>query len=261
MDEPYDFDDATIEALINGTGSAIDPDLAAFIADLRIAATSQLPTPRADLAVLIGYGGTTTSGASPTTAGWLQSRLAKIAAAAAAVFAATSGLAVAGALPAPVQHALSDIGIGSRSPRPAHQPVTDITPTTTSAPTSTTVAPTARTAPTSTPDTNADDSNGASSVAHDHNVSGCQHGHDVANTASNGKAKGQPCDNTSTRTPPRDNTPGSQATNNPSNNRNRQHGHASNDTSPANAGNSPSGGANNGRRHDGTNTGGPNASK
>jgi hypothetical protein len=96
-----------------------------------------------------------------------------------------------------------------------------------------------------------------SSVARDHNVSGCQHGHDVANTASNGKAKGQPCDKTSTRAAPHDNTPGSQATNNPSNNRNRQNGHATNDTSPANAAVSPNRSADNGNQHSGTNTGGP----
>src|SRR5690606_357112 len=103
---PHDFDDDATEALLGGSGRDLDPELADLLADVRVAYASNPPVVGAELAALMGT--------TPPAAGLahrrshMRSRLAaKFAAATVAVVAATSGLAIAGALPAPVQDVLS----------------------------------------------------------------------------------------------------------------------------------------------------------
>jgi hypothetical protein len=114
MDGPDGFDDLSLGGIFAGAGDAVDPGLADLFADMRTAYTSMPLVVGAELGVLVAPGPTTTA-AVPRT---FSSRprfplLAKIAAATAAVVAATGGLAVAGALPASLQRAISHIGIGA----------------------------------------------------------------------------------------------------------------------------------------------------
>lgn len=242
MDGPYDLDDAGDEALLAGSGYAVDRALADLLGDMRVAYTSRTPTVGADLGALLGFSAAATGCPSSSTAGRIRLRLAKLAAATAAVVAATGGLAVAGALPAPIQNALSDVGVGSPSGR-SHADghiAANTEPTTASA---TTVADTA------SPTTKANHGTIVSGVAHNHGVQGCAHGHDVANVASNGKStksndksnvasNGKSCPNTPSTMPahpgPNNNTRGRNAGNGTPGNR---------DTSPAATGGSSSGGA------------------
>jgi len=116
MDGPHDFDDAAAEALIRGAGADIDRRVAETLFEMRAAYVSTPPAVGGTLAALIGAG----PPVAPRAAGKFErarsSLLAKVGVAAAAVVAATGGLAVAGALPAPVQDAVSHLGVGS----PAH---------------------------------------------------------------------------------------------------------------------------------------------
>jgi len=125
---------------------------------------------------------------------------AKVAAALAAVLAATGGLAVAGALPRSIQnavsHAAADIGVhvpGDDHPTasvnvepPVGSTSTDV-PTTVAPPETTTVVP---------------ERHGVvvSGVAHDASTHGCEHGRAVSAVASRGKAQTKPCHSTSTTT-------------------------------------------------------------
>jgi hypothetical protein len=208
MDGPYELDDASIEALLAGDGHAVDPLLADLLGDLRATSTARTPRVRADLAALMGAPvnkATATSSSTPTKRR-IRSRLAKLgAAAAAAVVAATGGLAVAGALPPPIQNALSQIGLPTASSGPSHHHPVDTTPitqpTTAADPTTTTTA-----APTTTvADAPASGQVGhgriVAGIAHNHTTQGCAHGHDVGAGASEGKSNGQPCHNTSTNLP------------------------------------------------------------
>jgi hypothetical protein len=137
------------------------------------------------------------------------SMLAKCGAAVAVVIAGTSGLAAAGALPAPVQNAFSDVGIGaphkSGGPKVETTAAADETSTTTTSiddsSATTTVPETESTTPTTVadhPDNHGDD---ASTVAHDNSLEGCEHGHAVAAVASGDKSNGKPCTTTATTVP------------------------------------------------------------
>ena len=201
MNGPDDFDDASTEALLTGAGHDVDLHLAALLGDVRVVYTSRAPSVGADLGAFIGLtAGLDTASSSPR---WAHTRsvIAKIGAAVAALVAATSGLAVAGALPAPVQDALSHMGIGGGSSGALHDdnansPADSADTTTTNVEGATTTAPQNST---STFDAN---HRGAAvaGVAHDDTTQGCEHGHAVANVASDAKSNGQPCHNTATTT-------------------------------------------------------------
>jgi hypothetical protein len=212
MDEPHDFDDDAADALIRGTGADVDPRLAETIGDMRAAYASTPPAVGAALAVLIGTPGSV----APLTARRFErmrsSIIAKVGAATAAVVAATGGLAVAGALPAPVQDAVSHIGVG----RPAHDSADkqdkktnaddEQRTKTTKDDGSSTSVPGSLTSPT----TAHKDNHGGdvSSVAHDPNLEGCAHGKAVAAVASDGKSQGKPCPTTTTTAPGDNGQPG-----------------------------------------------------
>ncbi|MEA2637237.1 MAG: hypothetical protein QOE18_294, partial [Chloroflexota bacterium] len=116
MNEPPDLDEATIEALISGTGGETDLALADLISDMRTAYTSVLPPPNAELSVLMGIAQPLAASAGVSRFERMRaSMLAKIGAATAALLAATGGLGIAHALPGPVQDAVSHLGIGSSS--------------------------------------------------------------------------------------------------------------------------------------------------
>jgi hypothetical protein len=182
MNEPPDFDDGAIQALVAGNGRDIDPRVADFIGDLRVAYATLPPTPNPELAALM-------TAAPPTLPSLVgrrlaqlrSSTLAKIGAATALLVAATGGLGVAHALPAPVQDAIAHLGIGA--PPHSNSPLTHSSTTTIDA--TTTTAPGGSTPPTA----NANPKHGqvVSGVAHDHNTTGCGHGAAVSNTASDGR--------------------------------------------------------------------------
>jgi hypothetical protein len=184
MHGPDNFDDQTIEELLTGRGHDRDPGIAAFVAALRNTHTTTAPALNAELEALIYPAAT----AAPNPSPWARRRslLAKMSAAGAAVIAATSGLAVAGALPAPVQHVISDLGLSTPTHHSARP--TEAAPTTTTIDTTTTFVD-------NTTPTTAANNHGAqvSVVAHDHTTTGCDHGHAVATVASNDKSHGQPC--------------------------------------------------------------------
>jgi hypothetical protein len=186
MNEPPDLDEATIEALISGTGGEADPALADLISDVRAAYTTVLPPPSAELSALMGV-------AQPLTASSGVSRfermrastLAKIGAATAALLAATGGLGIAHALPGPVQDAVSHLGIGSSSHHnpdatAAHDSTTTVVATVTSEPTGST--------PT-TAETSDHHGDVVSGVAHDQSTTGCDHGAAVSQVASDGRSQ------------------------------------------------------------------------
>jgi hypothetical protein len=128
MNEPDHFDDFSLEGRLSG--GEVPPALADLFADMRTAYMS--------IPLLVGAElGPRTFSPRPRIP-----LLAKVAAATAAVItAATGGLAVAGALPAPLQRAISHIGIGAppqpsrphgpHHPSPAAPNRKTLTPTTT----------------------------------------------------------------------------------------------------------------------------------
>jgi hypothetical protein len=199
MSSPHDFDDAAADALIAGTGADIDSRLAETIGDMRAAYASTPPPVGATLAAWIGAA----VPASRSARRFERARssiLAKVGAATAAVVAATGGLAVAGALPAPVQDAVSHIGVG----RPSHDSgdkhgknTKDEHAKNTKAHGSSTTVPGSVTSTTTLKDNHGGD---VSNVAHDPSVDGCAHGKAVAGVASDGKSQGQPCPTTTTST-------------------------------------------------------------
>jgi hypothetical protein len=233
MDGPDNLDDASIEALFAGAGHDVDPSLADVLGDMRVAYTSLSPTVGAELAALIRP--TATASWSPRGAR-TRSVIAKIGAATAALVAATSGLAVAGALPAPVQSVLSHIGIGGPSNGTSPDHHADITAN--SADTTTTISTALTTVldnPTPTTDAVRHGTE-VSGVAHEHTNHGCEHGHDVANFASDARSNGQPCHDTSTTNAAH--TTHTSPGHNPTNDNTSGNVH----TSPTTAPDSPSGG-------------------
>lgn len=118
MDAPNEFDDQDAEALLSGSGRGIDPQLADLFDDMHVAYVSQPPVVGSELAAVLAEADPAPA-ASPTRRfeRMRSSLVAKAGAAAAALVAATGGLAVAHALPDSMQNAASDIGIGA----PAHR--------------------------------------------------------------------------------------------------------------------------------------------
>jgi hypothetical protein len=145
MDTPHEFDDQAADALLSGSGRGTDPQLDDLFDDMRVAYTSQPPAVGAELAAVLAEAEVTADAPPARRFERMRSSIvAKAGAAAAAVIAATGGLAVAHALPASMQDAASDVGIGA----PAHRGHTthgtlevrpDDPTTTTIEPTSTTV--------------------------------------------------------------------------------------------------------------------------
>jgi hypothetical protein len=111
MSEPIDVDDVAAEALLAGSGQELDPALAAAVLAIRGLGAATPPSPSDELMQLVG-----TAPTRPRSGRRMWSWPAKVGAAAVVVIAATGGLATAHALPAPMQDAISRLGIG----RPAH---------------------------------------------------------------------------------------------------------------------------------------------
>jgi hypothetical protein len=187
MNEPQDLDPSAMEALLSGGGRDVSPRLADLIGDMRVAYASILPTASAELSAFMGTSAPApASGLVPRRFEKMRSStLAKIGAATAALIAATGGLAVAHALPGPVQDAVSHLGIGASSHHKSELPLTQ--GSTTTVDTTTTTVPTDST-PTTAETT---DNHGAvvSGVAHDHTTTGCDHGAVVSNIASDGRSQ------------------------------------------------------------------------
>jgi hypothetical protein len=189
---------------------AVDPEVARHLAQVRAACLSEPLEVRPELAQLLA------GSAPPVPVARRSARVktmlaAKLAAAVAAALAATGGLAVASALPAPVQSAVSDVAdhLGVSLPSaddPAPQVADDAGTPSTTEPTDTT-DPTEVTDPpaTTTPSTEApvhdpegNDAPAAnhgaevSAVAHDDSNQGCEHGRAVSAVAS-GRVNDKPC--------------------------------------------------------------------
>ena len=195
MDNPHDFDDAAAEALIAGTGADVDSRLAETIDDMRAVYASTPPVVGAALAAWIGAPEPVTPLTARRFERMRSSLIAKVGAATAAVVAATSGLAVAGALPAPVQDAVSHIGVGNPHSHGKHDKNNNGHTTTTNGNGS---SPTTK------------DNHGAdvSKVAHDPSLEGCEHGRAVSAVASDGKSQDKPCPTTTTTAPGNTGKPG-----------------------------------------------------
>src|SRR5262249_5507244 len=97
------------------------PQLGDLFDDMRVAYTSQPPAVGSELAAVLAEAEPVRA-ASPTRRfeRMRSSLIAKTGAAAAALVAATGGLAVAHALPGSMQHGASDIGVGAPAPRGHH---------------------------------------------------------------------------------------------------------------------------------------------
>ena len=204
MDGHQDFDDTTAEALLAGAGADADPRLAETIRDVRVAFRSTLPPVGAELAAFVGLPEPVADLAPRRFERTRASLLAKAGAAAAAVVAVTGGLAVAGALPAPVQDAVSHIGLGpsrdAHSDKDADADAGKTSVAVAKRTTTTAVHGSSTTVPTSTTPTTHADNHGAevSEVAHNHDLTGCEHGRAVSAVASNCKAQDKPCPTTTT---------------------------------------------------------------
>lgn len=207
MDAPFPHDDAAIEALLSGKDHAIDPALADLVADMRVAYTSEPAPAGAALAAFLGAGEGAPQPSSRRFARMKSSILAKVGAATAVALAATGGLAMASALPAPMQNAVSHLGVGA----PAHHghghgtqsvgdksdnALDDSTTTTTDASSSSSTSIPAVTT-TSAP---ANHGGTVSAVAHSTDATGCEHGRAVSAVASDGKASTKACPSMTTTT-------------------------------------------------------------
>jgi hypothetical protein len=178
-----------------------DPALSELLGDVRSAYRSQLP---ASLALAELFDAVPKAHRSAS----MRRVLAQLVAATTVVVAATGGLAVAGALPAPVQNVVSSAadGVGVDVPQgddatPPGAAADDTTTTTVDEPNTT--SPTTDAVDESSDDSEGDDaadvSTGAdnhgaevSAVAHDKTLHGCEHGRAVSSVAS-GKVKDKPC--------------------------------------------------------------------
>ena len=196
MDGTFEFAEDAAEALLAGRGAGIDPALSELVGEIRTHFSTATPAVGLELSTFLRE--------EPQR--YVRSRArfgAKVAAAVAACLAATSGLAVAGALPGPVQHALSRAagGLGVHVPDEHHgsgQPRVVVAAseetTTTDGSASTTTQPDDSSTPPS-------GTHGAevSAVAHDPSTTGCEHGAAVASVASD-KTKTPACVKSSTTT-------------------------------------------------------------
>jgi uncharacterized membrane protein YgcG len=184
MNEPHDFDDAAADALLAGQRQGVSPQLADFVGDVRVAYTST-PAAGAEIAALMGAPQPLPARSSATRRSerMRSTMLAKIGAATAVVVAATGGLAAAHALPAPVEEAVSHLGIGT----PLHS--SSETPPVEDSSTSTTLS-TVSTVPTPTTADPLENHGGeVSAIAHDHSSDGCAHGAAVSAVASGDKSR------------------------------------------------------------------------
>jgi hypothetical protein len=180
MNAPDDFDDAVTEALLAGHGHEHDAGLADVLADLRVAYTQSAPAVGALLSAFLARTGPAAA-APPTVPSWFErlrsSMVARIGAATAAAVAATGGLAVANALPAPLQDTMSHLGIGAPAGRNNSSPTIDRTTTTVAAGVDEPAIDSATRHGSIVPAT-----------AHER-TDGCNHGRDVSNVASDGRSR------------------------------------------------------------------------
>ena len=176
-----------------------DPVLADLLGDVRVAYGNQPPVVSPTLAERFE------AGAKPHRSASMRRYLAQLVTATTVVVAATGGLAIAGALPAPVQDAVSgaaeDVGVdlpdgedGTTGDEPAE--TTSTTPDDESAAIPTTVVddenaegPAGENDESTHPDNHGRE---VSEVARDKTLHGCEHGRAVSAVAS-GKVKDKPC--------------------------------------------------------------------
>ena len=180
MNAPDDFDDAATEALLTGHGHEHDPGLADVLADLRVAYTQSAPAVGALLSAFLARTEPAVSAPPPRRSRFERLRasmVAKIGAATAAAVAATGGLAVANALPAPLQDTMSHLGIGAPAGRNNSSPTVDQTTTTVAA-------------GVDAPAIDSATRHGSivSPIAHER-TDGCNHGGDVSRVASDGRSR------------------------------------------------------------------------
>jgi hypothetical protein len=203
MDDPRELDDEATEALVSGRGRDLDPELHELLASLHSSYTNQLPAVAPALAAIIDDPGVLASARRQLTSRpWLENAGRRFVAAAAVAFGLASGLAVADALPGPVQNAMAKVGIGDEK-KSAHagKPVGDPDSTTTPSEdqvdgSSTTTLPGATTTTAPTP---ANHGSEVSGVARDKQLQGCEHGRAVSGVAS-GKVNPKPCPTSTTTT-------------------------------------------------------------
>jgi hypothetical protein len=185
MHAPDEFDDATAERFLAGGGRGIDPRLADALHDMRVAYSSP-PAVGAELSALMSPPAAASNqpASARRFARMRSSIIAKIGVAAAAMVAATGGLAAANALPAPVQDAVSHLGIASG---PHDNAPTVLAPdATTTTEDSSAIPP--EVTPTSTSEPTDNHGGEVSSVAHDGST-GCEHGSTVSSAASDGRSE------------------------------------------------------------------------
>jgi hypothetical protein len=214
MDGMYDLDDAAVEALLRGHSD--DSALGEALGSVRGFYAADAPALSPALASFIAAQSDVVAplrrpeGSRPANVRSMRSRFAARTAAVAATFvAATGGLAAAGALPGPVQravsHAASEVGVhlphGTNGVPGAGD---ESDPSNGHGGGSNNSGSNANNTPTSHPDNHGGE---VSAVAHDGSQSGCEHGHAVAATAS-GTSDTKPCPVTGGSTIPGDETNG-----------------------------------------------------
>jgi uncharacterized membrane protein YgcG len=129
MDEQHDIDDATAEALIAGLGGDDELSLTGLLGDMRVAYRSQSPVMSGALASFVAGATSPQPPADSRTSKMRSLITAKIAVVAATLVVGSGGLAVAGALPRPVQAAVSGAvsHVGLNLPHHASQHAVDAT--------------------------------------------------------------------------------------------------------------------------------------
>jgi hypothetical protein len=168
MDAMSDIDDGGVEALVSGRGQDTDPRLAEVLSQLRRMYTAAAPTAGPALTAMLA-----TKVPARTRLQRVRLSIAPKVAAGAAIVAATfSGLAVANALPAPLQDAAAHLGIGRTADTHHFAAPSVTTATTTTSTTTTTTGVTHH-------------GSSVTAIAHDHTA--CPHGSAVAQVASDGR--------------------------------------------------------------------------
>lgn len=129
MDEQHHIDDATAEALIAGLGGDDEVSLTGLLGDMRVAYRSQSPVMSAALASFVAGATSPQPPADSRTSKMRSLITAKITVVVATLVAGSGGLAVAGALPRPVQAAVSGAvsHVGLNLPHHASQHAVDAT--------------------------------------------------------------------------------------------------------------------------------------